>query len=1042
MVTPDLYPTAPKAFISYSWDDDAHKDWVKQLATRLRKDGVEITLDRWHSAPGDQIPLFMERAVRENSFVIAICTPKFKERSDERQGGVGYEGDIMTAYALRGTDGKKFIPVLRRGSWDEAAPTWLLGRAFVDLSNDPYSESEYAELLQTLLGTREKAPRVGALQSNVPARPEVGFFGRKRELWNIERWFADRACRITITGFGGQGKTALAQEAARWLTRTKMFEAAVFVDYSRVQAADALSVAVSNIGSVLGQSLLDAKAAGEALKQTATLVVLDNLEAVAAEPLCELLDAAKGWSEAGASRVLLTTRTPDFGHPDYRVEGTLVHRRIVLDGLGNKKTPDDALEWFAELSKLPPAPTEDTPDREALIDLFDKVRFHPLSIRTLAAQLKTRRPADLGARLEQLLAGSASGSPAAAATEATLPELVASLKLSLDRLDDAARQVLPWLGVFQGGAMEPDLLEITGIAKGVWPDLRRQLEAAALIEAETVPNVGSPFLRFHPTLAPMLWEQLGPHERARLTTAHQQRYYGLANYLYHEDPRDPHFARAIARRELPNLLHAIDAAFDAHDPDAVAFATSLNRFLNDFGLKREAERFTTRAQAAASDQGSRAWFLAQSQRGEQLLAAGGVAEAAQISQAILSHLGDEPSYERAVTLAHLGRCLRVGGRLDLAAARLREGLEVTEKLEQSDEVKGLAGTLHTGLADALVDSGQYAEARKEYEAGLSIIEELGDLRSQGVIIGQLGTLAMEEGKLEEARARYRAVLGLFQQLREPASEANAWHQLGMVYQEARQWDEAERHYREAARIRKDRGDLAGAAQTWNQLAIVSEASGKPEAAEGWFRKAIEADRNRRTGNPKNLATDLSNLANLLQTKPGGLSEARQLAEEALALKKTLDSAAAEIWKTHNILADISEKEGALAADSRQQAELQADARSHRRLARDAMRNFAGSRQELQKLLPLVDATVKAAQDSTQQENLDAFLKVLSDGGWGKITKAIHRIIGGERDPEALCVDLGPEESMIVETILAAWSDPSTLKDLLPPHHRPKRDVST
>ena len=186
---PDLNPTAPKAFISYSWDDDAHKDWVKQLAARLRREGVEVTLDRWHSAPGDQIPRFMERAVRENSFVIAICTPKFKERSDERKGGVGYEGDIMTAYALKGADDKKFIPVLRRGSWDEAVPTWLLGRAYVDLSKDPYSESAYEDLLQTLLGTREKAPRVGALQSNVPARPEAGFFGRRRELWDIERWF-------------------------------------------------------------------------------------------------------------------------------------------------------------------------------------------------------------------------------------------------------------------------------------------------------------------------------------------------------------------------------------------------------------------------------------------------------------------------------------------------------------------------------------------------------------------------------------------------------------------------------------------------------------------------------------------------------------------------------------------------------------------------------------------------------------------------------------------------------------------------------------
>jgi hypothetical protein len=160
MATPEPNLTAPKAFISYSWDDE-HKDWVKQLATRLRADGVDVTLDHWHSAPGDQIPAFMERAVRENDYVIVVCTPQFRVKSDGRGGGVGYEGDIMTAYVFTDGEKRKFIPVLRRGSWSEAAPTWLLGRAKIDLSRDSNYESEYEELLRTLHGAREKAPPIG-----------------------------------------------------------------------------------------------------------------------------------------------------------------------------------------------------------------------------------------------------------------------------------------------------------------------------------------------------------------------------------------------------------------------------------------------------------------------------------------------------------------------------------------------------------------------------------------------------------------------------------------------------------------------------------------------------------------------------------------------------------------------------------------------------------------------------------------------------------------------------------------------------------------
>jgi hypothetical protein len=59
---------ALKVFVSYSWDD-GHRDWVRDLASRLRSDGVDAGLDRWKLAPGDQLPEFMERAVRENDFV-------------------------------------------------------------------------------------------------------------------------------------------------------------------------------------------------------------------------------------------------------------------------------------------------------------------------------------------------------------------------------------------------------------------------------------------------------------------------------------------------------------------------------------------------------------------------------------------------------------------------------------------------------------------------------------------------------------------------------------------------------------------------------------------------------------------------------------------------------------------------------------------------------------------------------------------------------------------------------------------------------------
>lgn len=161
----------PKAFISYSWEDDDHQAWVRDFATRLRADGIETTIDQWSAAPGDQLPAFMENAIRLNDYVLIVCTPKYKQRSDNRQGGVGYEGDIMTAEVFGSSNHRKFIPMLRKGSWSDAAPTWLFGKYFIDLSSSPYSEESYGDLLVTMHGTRSAPPPVGKPFSTMQPRP-------------------------------------------------------------------------------------------------------------------------------------------------------------------------------------------------------------------------------------------------------------------------------------------------------------------------------------------------------------------------------------------------------------------------------------------------------------------------------------------------------------------------------------------------------------------------------------------------------------------------------------------------------------------------------------------------------------------------------------------------------------------------------------------------------------------------------------------------------------------------------------------------------
>jgi hypothetical protein len=75
------------------------------------------------------------------------------------------------------------------------------------------------------------------LSDSMPSEPRYGFSGRANELLQIER-FLLREQLVVIHGFGGVGKTALVRETADWLTRTRMYDAAIFVSFEHSAEAE------------------------------------------------------------------------------------------------------------------------------------------------------------------------------------------------------------------------------------------------------------------------------------------------------------------------------------------------------------------------------------------------------------------------------------------------------------------------------------------------------------------------------------------------------------------------------------------------------------------------------------------------------------------------------------------------------------------------------------------------------------------------------------------------------------------------------------
>ena len=66
-----------RVFISYSWEDDLHKDRVLALAQELRKDGIDAWIDRFTPFPALGWDRWMEQEITAASFVLCVVTGTF-----------------------------------------------------------------------------------------------------------------------------------------------------------------------------------------------------------------------------------------------------------------------------------------------------------------------------------------------------------------------------------------------------------------------------------------------------------------------------------------------------------------------------------------------------------------------------------------------------------------------------------------------------------------------------------------------------------------------------------------------------------------------------------------------------------------------------------------------------------------------------------------------------------------------------------------------------------------------------------------------------
>jgi hypothetical protein len=165
--------TAPRVFISYSHDSQAHQNRVMELANRLRSEGVDCNIDQYVMSPSEGWPRWMMNQLDWAEFVLVISTEQYNRRfrghEEPRKGrGVTWEGAIITQELFDAhVNSNKFVPVVFFTQDVEYIPTVV--RGFSQYSLD--TEEGY-QLLYRFITNQPLNPKP-PLGNIVPLPPRV-----------------------------------------------------------------------------------------------------------------------------------------------------------------------------------------------------------------------------------------------------------------------------------------------------------------------------------------------------------------------------------------------------------------------------------------------------------------------------------------------------------------------------------------------------------------------------------------------------------------------------------------------------------------------------------------------------------------------------------------------------------------------------------------------------------------------------------------------------------------------------------------------------
>jgi tetratricopeptide (TPR) repeat protein len=893
-----------------------------------------------------------------------------------------------------------------------------------------YQEKDDPQLFKSTPAKQTLADFQAALTARLgelPPIPETGFIGRSRELLALQRLLRQERYAV-LRGQGGEGKTALAAELARWLVRSQQIHRAAFVSVETHSHPAAVLDAIGRqlLGPAYSVATYDSLEKAilpveRALVEQATLLVVDNMESLLPPPYIEftpalseeacrelaaILQLCARLNGKGDTRLLFTSREAlpapfaalrqqrDLHRLDSNDAVKLVERALNADDGGDSAALDAA--------------------REQIEQLVEAVHGHARSLALLAPAMRSRGVEATRAALVQLMVEMEQKFPGSREQS-----LFASVELSLRRLSPENRERARVLGVFHGGVQLDALRQMMGWEVAEVASLAGELIATGL----ATPNPYN-HLSLNPALCPYLRGRLEAPEREALTARWVEVMGAYVRFLNQQQDQNAEVAATLTGLELPNLLALLDLVQRQEDAEAtIAMATSLYSLLQSLGKPRLLERLGQMRDAAAKelerrlgDSWNHARFEATRTRIEQQLAGGQLREALEGAQALLQRTqaaGGQANpvadYDLAMAFLLLGRALQMAGGADQALPLLidaRQRFEAVAKERPGLGAERMASVCLAEQGECLLYLGRFDEAAAAYEENIQRAEQLEDSRQVAVGKGQLGNVRLAQRRYPEALAAHAEARQRFTALNEPGTVAVSWHQTGRVYQEAGQPQAAEDAYRQSLAINVRLGDVAGQASTLNQLGnLYGYLLDRPEDAAGFYRQAVAKSVENRDLAKEGLRR--SNLAiTLLQLRR--LDEARQEILRAIDCDAQFGHAS-EPWASWSILAEIETNTGNAAAAAEAKGKAIACYLAYRRDGGEN-HNPAGR---------ISLAVTQALRDGDPAQAANLLQQLAADPESAELLPfigALQAVVAGSRDP-ALADQPGLDYSMAAEILL-------------------------